>query len=112
MNYTYVQSPSYVLKRGDTLFTFNENAIQGKWLINYTSDKSYVIYKDGYRLNKENNFTKNENQKYVLKKDSIFYFSNGKVYSGKLVFHTQKELKINWGNSETISYYRPKVKVK
>ncbi|PQJ32124.1 hypothetical protein BST92_09400 [Nonlabens arenilitoris] len=111
-NYSYVQSPSYVLKPGDTLFTFNENAVQGKWLINYPSDKSYVIYKDGYRLNKENNFTKNENQKYVLKMDSIFYFRNSKVYSGKLLFQTYKELKINWGNSETISYYRPKVRVK
>ena len=111
-NFTYVQASGYELRPTDTLFTFNKDAIQGKWLTNYPRDKKYLIYKDGYELNKENNFTKNENQKYLLKNDSIFYFSNGKVYSGKLIFHTQKELKIKWGNSETISYYRPKVRVK
>ncbi|MEN8816817.1 MAG: hypothetical protein ABF274_08125 [Nonlabens sp.] len=111
-NYQYLQSSTYEIKQGDTLYSFKEEAIQGKWLANYMRDKRYIIYKDGYELNKENNFTKNENYKYFLKKDSIFYLKQNNVYSGKLIFQTFNELKINWGASETISYYRPRIRVK
>ncbi|WP_405377119.1 hypothetical protein [Nonlabens sp. Asnod3-A02] len=97
------------VEQTEVIFTgqqFKMELLKGKWLTNGKKNKSdFRIFREDFKMQDSDLSILIP---YELKKDSIFFFINKKIISGRLVSMDTKELKILWGNSEPITYYRPK----
>ncbi len=84
---------------------FDMEAFKGKWLTTSKNDlKSYRVFNENFEVINE----KFEKSNYLINKDSIKIFYRNKTIKEKLIYLTDQEVRIIWGNSEEISYYRPR----